>query len=556
MIGIDLGTTNSVVAVSQKGKEEVLRFEGKSIFPSMFGYDSEGSYVIGPKAKDKGVSILKEKKVYMGTDEKFSLEHPITKEKTEYTSVDFSYEILKFLKNVYVSNGYPEDSEVCISVPAAFTVAQKRDTVKAAERAGINVKILASEPSAASTLVSTKTDAELLLVFDLGGGTFDCSLVLKIHLPKTYKPFSGLKGSENLSTLGDLVEDTLVEDIEDLYTYDIITSYGDTALGGRDIDKMIEDFLVEDFDLKLESLSEEERVILANFIEAGKHSELPTTIQGSGNLPTMGIDRTYLLGAYDTIMERIVGYVDKIHDEIDFNIDVVLVGGQTKSNILEESLRKYFPKFSLGQPIDPDKAVALGAARYGRLTSIEGLITERVNKPISLLVKGGILKPIFFEGLALPSKTNLRISPVNEGVVSISLYQGFSTQADNCDRIGKITFRDERLIKDKKFLITFLIQSDGQVTSEIRTLSGERIVEGHYSIHAIDKRAKKNLKENVLVKKLMNLVNLLDSDEDKEFYRKKIMKEMKSLGEDSTSDIARKKFKLLANQIKKQFKVS
>lgn len=333
-IGIDLGTTNSVLAFL-RGGPEVINIKGKAILPSAVAYD-EGVWIVGSAAKNLAATqdfVITSPKRFMGTDKKYAIGG-----KT-YTPVDMSALILKEIKkNAEEFLGESVTSAI-ITIPAHFNQQQVEDTRKAAEQAGLKVGKLLAEPVAASATYGTGGE-EMILVFDLGGGTLDCTVV-------------------------------------DTFDAKILGLSGDNWLGGDDFDNRIVDRMIKN--LKESSgtdLSGDEKARLRLKAEAEKYkinlSEARATqIEFVGKLggKVCSIEFRLTRDEYNQMIDDLVTKaIEKAEEAVQRagltrdDIDVVLlVGGSTLTPHVQERLEKHFGK-APSKKVDPMLAVGLGAA--------------------------------------------------------------------------------------------------------------------------------------------------------------------------------------------------
>jgi len=350
ILGIDLGTTNSVVSVIRDGKAIVLEQDGEKVLPSVVGLDAEGNLLVGAAAQNqwtlapqRTVRSIKRK---MGTDERVQLGDQ------QYSPQEISAIILRTLKQRAADTLQEEVRRAVITVPAFFNEQQREATRAAGELAGLEVVRIINEPTAASLTYNSSSDGlERLLVYDLGGGTFDVSIVQ--------------------------IEQGVVE---------VLSSHGDTQLGGDDFDQLLLDYVSEQFlaehaiDLR-ELLPARARLLRA--VEAAKRrlsfdaytqleEEFLIEKEGVPLHLKMELSRIVYEGLIEGLLNKTLVCVDEaladaklIAPQID---RVILVGGASRTPLVHQLLSD-----QLGQPIhqevDPDMCVAMGAAIQGGLIS-------------------------------------------------------------------------------------------------------------------------------------------------------------------------------------------
>lgn len=354
IIGIDLGTSTTEAAVYKDGKSiMILNFNGEAVTPSVVGIDDSGNYVIGSRARaqlllqpDKTAIEIKRK---MGTDAVIRLG------RSRHTPVELSTRILSYVKN-YAEEWLGEEIDrAVISVPAYFNDLQRQATVQAGKDAGFIVERIINEPTAAALSYGMEhlEEESHILVYDLGGGTFDVTLL---------EMFAGV--------------------------LEVKASNGDNKLGGKDFDERLTDWLAEEFykkhEIKLQEIpyamvklkEEAERCKIALSSLDSYEVRLPMIAEKDGVL--LALEETVTKAQFETLIEEIV---ERTHVPIDVvlsdsgvskdEIDLVLlVGGSTRVPFVQADIRDY-----LGQEpaalVNPDFAVAEGAAVQGAIISGE-----------------------------------------------------------------------------------------------------------------------------------------------------------------------------------------
>ncbi len=342
IIGIDLGTTNSEVAVFVDGKIEIVKKSGKALLPSYVGISQDGDLLVGEEARNQYClfpeNTIKSIKRKMGTNEEIVLGE------NTYFPQDISAILLKELRNRAEEFLGEKVTKAVITVPAQFSDAQRQATREAGEIAGLEVLRIINEPTAASLAYKNNEDdgCSTILVFDLGGGTFDVSLVK--------------------------MEGKLIE---------VVSSHGNNKLGGDDFDKRLADWIVKNLlkkkknklsvssKYRLNRLSENAKVHLSDFTQANiidsnlemKNSDKKLNINGS----IFRNEFESLIGDY--LNETIIAVHQTLADakikksDID---EIILVGGSTRIPAVSNILKKEFGK-SPRSDVHPDLAVAYGA---------------------------------------------------------------------------------------------------------------------------------------------------------------------------------------------------
>ena len=425
IIGIDLGTTNSWVAVIEGGEPVVIaNAEGARTTPSVVGFTKTGERLVGQVAKrqaitnpDRTISSIKRK---MGTNEK------VTIDGKAYTPQEISAMILAKLKaDAEAYLGEPV-TEAVITVPAYFNDSQRQATKDAGTIAGLNVKRIINEPTAASLAygVDKETDQKIM-VYDLGGGTFDVSII----------------------EMGDGVTE-------------VLATNGDTHLGGDDFDQRIIDWMADAFQKENGIDLRQDKMAAQRLKEAAEKAkiELSSAMQSNINLPFITadatgpkhLDMTLSRAQFDALtadlVERTMTPVRKAMADAGLKASdlkkVLLVGGSTRIPAVQEAVKKEMGMEPF-KGINPDECVAVGAAIQGGVLQgdVKGLLLLDVT-PLSLGIEtlGGVCTKIIDRNTTIPTKKS----------------QIFSTAADNQPSVEVNVLQGEReFARDNKSLGTF-----------------------------------------------------------------------------------------------------
>ena len=425
VIGIDLGTTNSCVAVLENGEPQIIaNSEGMRTTPSVVAFTKGGERIVGEPAKRQAVTNADNTvisiKTHMGTDYKVNIEGK------DYTPQEISAIILQKLKADAESYLGQPVKEAVITVPAYFTDAQRQATKDAGRIAGLDVKRIINEPTAAALAYGMdKLDQDKkILVFDLGGGTFDVSIL----------------------EIGD-------------GTFEVLATAGNNRLGGDDFDKVIIDYLAEEFK-KAEGVDlREDNMALQRLKEAAEKAkkELSSTMSSNINLPFitatasgpkhMNIDLSrakfdelthHLVEKTMEPTKRALADAGLSVSEID---DVLLVGGSTRIPAVQEAVKKFIGK-EPHKGINPDECVAAGAAIQA------GVLTGEVNDlllldvtPLSLGIEtmGNVMTKIIERNTTIPTKKSQVFSTAadNQTAVDIHVLQGERSMAYDNTTLGR-----------------------------------------------------------------------------------------------------------------------
>ena len=426
IIGIDLGTTNSCVAVMEGGNAVVIpNAEGARTTPSVVGFSKNGERLVGQTAKRQAIAnperTISSIKRHMGSDYKVDIDGK------KYTPQEISAMILQKLKtDAEAYLGQPV-TEAVITVPAYFTDSQRQATKDAGQIAGLTVKRIINEPTAAALSYGIdKEDDQRVMVYDLGGGTFDVSII----------------------EMGDGVQQ-------------VLATAGNNRLGGDDFDQRIINWMVEEFK-KTEGIDlSNDKMAVQRLKDAAEKAkiELSSTTTTNINIPFITADAT---GAKHLDMNLTVAKFNELTKDLvdatmgpvqqalsdsglspsDLN-KILMVGGSSRIPAVQEAVRQKLSKEPF-KGINPDECVALGAAYQGGVLGgdvKDGLLLLDVT-PLSLGLEtmGGVCTKIIERNTTIPTKKS----------------QIFSTAADNQSAVDIVVLQGEReFAKDNKQLGTF-----------------------------------------------------------------------------------------------------
>ena len=427
IIGIDLGTTNSCVAVMEGGKPVVIaNTEGIRTTPSVVAFTKTGERLVGDPAKrqavtnaDKTISSIKR---HMGSDYK------VTIDDKKYTPQEISAMILQKLKKDAESYLGETVSEAVITVPAYFNDAQRQATKDAGKIAGLDVKRIINEPTAAALAYGLDNETEQkVMVYDLGGGTFDVSII----------------------EIGDGV-------------IEVLSTNGDTHLGGDDFDQKIIDWMVSEFK-KAEGVDlSTDKMALQRLKEAAEKAkkELSSATTTNINLPfitatadgpkhfDMNLTRAKFEELVNDLVERTAIPVQNAMKDAGLNYSdiskVLLVGGSTRVPCVQEKVKQLTGK-EPNKSLNPDECVAIGASiQGGKLAGDAGagdiLLLDVTPLSLSIETMGGIATKLIERNTTIPTKKS----------------QVFSTAADNQTAVDINVLQGERqFAKDNKSLGQF-----------------------------------------------------------------------------------------------------
>ncbi|MDY2869608.1 MAG: molecular chaperone DnaK [Succiniclasticum sp.] len=425
VIGIDLGTTNSVVAVMEGGEPTVITNpEGSRLTPSVVGFTKDGQRLVGQMAKRQAISnptrTISSIKRHMG-----EAGYRVEIDDKKYSPEEISAMILQKLKADAEKYLGETVTQAVITVPAYFSDSQRQATKDAGKIAGLDVLRIINEPTAASLAYGIdKTDDHTILVYDLGGGTFDVSIL----------------------ELGDGV-------------FEVKATNGDTHLGGDDFDKRIVDWMVDDFKAKNGIDLSTDKMALQRLREAAEKAkiELSSMVQTEINLPyiTAGADgpkhlemtltRAKFEDMTADLVERTIGPTQRALSDAGLTADkidkVILVGGSSRIPAVQEAIKRVMGKEPT-RNVNPDECVAIGAAiQAGVLAGeVKDVLLLDVT-PLSLGIEtlGGVFTKIIDRNTTIPTSKKQVFSTAtdNQPSVDIHVLQGEREMAADNKTLGR-----------------------------------------------------------------------------------------------------------------------
>ena len=454
IIGIDLGTTNSCVAVMEGGKPVVIpNAEGMRTTPSVVAFTKTGERLVGDPAKRQAVTnaerTISSIKRHMGTDYKVSIDGK------DYTPQEISAMILQKLKADAESYLGEKVTEAVITVPAYFNDAQRQATKDAGKIAGLKVERIINEPTAAALAYGLEDESEQkVMVYDLGGGTFDVSII----------------------DIGDGV-------------IEVLSTNGDTHLGGDDYDDRITKWLVDEFKAAEGVDLSQDKMALQRLKEAAEKAkkELSSATTTDINLPfitataegpkhlDMKLSRAKFEEITADLTERTALPVqNSMKDAGLSNADlgkVLLVGGSTRMPVAQEKVKQLTGK-EPSKNLNPDECVALGAAvQGGKMSGEEGasdvLLLDVTPLTLSIETLGGVATPLIKRNTTIPTRASQVFSTAadNQTAVDIHVVQGEREFARDNKTLGQ--FRLDGILPAQRGVpqieVTFDIDANGIV---------------------------------------------------------------------------------------------
>lgn len=522
--GIDLGTTNSAISVvGNDGIAKIIPLEsGDILLPSCVLWDgNKDKFIVGKEAYKNRYkpNACYSVKTLMGSEEIVHFKHG--KKEITKTPVEVSALILRALVDG-VAYIYPEIKDVVITVPAAFTTKQIEDTRKAAELADLNVLSIIKEPTAASLAYRLDDNEDkTVLVYDLGGGTFDVSIVdIKTQHENDSSDLFDMLGVEDSSSKSKTI-------------ITVKNTAGDPHLGGDDLDREILSIILEKLKGqgcstdKIAKVDLEKLLLRVEEFKKGFGSTLAYKSKVELHLNDGSVFEGEVFTNSDdfaratrTIYDKTKKFINKVVNS-DLNIDaIVLVGGSTKNKVLQEMIARDYPNCQVCNYLYADEAVSLGAsiaAKRAKFGSDDFDVFDVISSNIGVLAVNRVL-PVIEKATSIPcTKSKVLVNHCdNQETAQVKVYEGSEVQPEKCTYLGDLLIDLPKGKAGEVSVEIFLsVDINGLLTVETVTNGQRRKAQ---LVNVLGKKVENdnNKETSVVFSRWYDVANSLENDEDRE----------------------------------------
>ncbi|MFI4847217.1 MAG: molecular chaperone DnaK [Candidatus Makana argininalis] len=576
IIGIDLGTTNSCVAVIENGKPKVIEnIEGDRTTPSIIAYTKNNEILVGQPAKRQSITnpentLFAIKRLIGRRFQDKEVQHDVDIMPYKIIKADngdawiqiknkkisppqISAEILKKMKKTAEEYTKEKITGAVITVPAYFNDAQRQATKDAGRIAGLDVKRIINEPTAAALAygLDKETGNRIIAVYDLGGGTFDISIIE-------------------------------IDDVDGEKAFEVLSTNGDTHLGGEDFDSKLINYLANEFNKNQGIDLKKDPLAMQRLKEAAEKAkiELSSSHQTDINLPYITADNTgpkhmnlkvtraKLESLVEDLINRTLKPLQISLEDAKLTIsdikDVILVGGQTRMPLVQKIVTDFFNKIPR-KDVNPDEAVAIGASIQGGVLSgnVKDVLLLDVT-PLSLGIEtmGGVMTTLLAKNTTIPTHHSQIFSTAedNQSAVTIHILQGERKRAIDNKSLGQFNLDgiEPAMRGNPQIEVTFDIDADGilHVNAKDKKSGREQKITIKASSGLKEEEIKKMVEESKINaeadKKFEELIQIKNQADYILHNSKKQLKEMENKISKEDKNLIEESLKNLENSLKKE----
>lgn len=517
--GIDLGTTNSCIAILGNSSPEIIPIQGHNTMPSCVMWKGGDNFVVGREAYEQrgSANVIYSIKRLMGSGQKILLTYE--GESREFEPYEISAEILKGLVNYAKSGLYKNINDVVITVPAYFSDLQMKETLKAGEEAGLTVLNLMKEPTAAALsynrMQADEFTSKKILMYDLGGGTFDVSLV-KISKEEVVEDDIYGFDTDNLNTT----------------FFQVLGVRGDMLLGGDDVDKKLTDLVIQRAkdkgELTRELTKEEYEKLLLHLEELKKLGSNTTNFMFGKDNIKMTVTETDFVEAFSGVYAKTKTLVKELLDMLGMSESVdqiITVGGSTKSNVIRKFLEEDFNEVHVNTGLEPDLSIVYGAsiqAKRSKFSDDTINVLDCIAMNIGILSDGQV-STLLPASSPIPStkEHTFYTTDSEQELVIIKVYQGLSRIPSECNLLGELHIDNIETMEGMHSSISVRLSINSNGILELQVLVPGKEPQAVELVNVLgagkNNLFNKNPKSNSKVDRWKLLANKMDKDMKEEF---------------------------------------